>query len=198
MLLFILGFAPSCLEAVTNSSPFSNRPRAAILVYRVFNNYRKLPIKVLHAVLHILAFLFSVIGIRAVFEMHDIFNIPHLYSLHSWLGICTVALFDIQWIGGLISFLLPQIPQRVRAKVLPIHVASGSFLFLLVVAVCVSGITEKNFFEKQYSLFLPREMIGNALGVCIVLFGYLVYFLITHPNYRRVEEVSPEHRALNE
>ncbi|KAF6775579.1 hypothetical protein AHF37_05104 [Paragonimus kellicotti] len=170
----------------------------AILVYRVFRTYRKLPIKVLHAVLHILAFLFAILGVKAVFEMHKMANFPDLYSLHSWIGIVVVVLFAIQWLAGLVAFLVPQMPQRNRACYLPVHVSFGSLLYLLIIGTCVSGITQKNIFSKAYSSFLPREMIGNALGVCIVLYGAIVFYLISHPAYKRVEIVSPERRALNE
>lgn len=71
-------------------------PALAILVYRVFRNYRKLPIKVLHAVLHILAFLFAVVAVKAVFEFHDSRRIPNLYSLHSWIGLVALVLFGVQ------------------------------------------------------------------------------------------------------
>ncbi|KAA3677058.1 uncharacterized protein DEA37_0015028 [Paragonimus westermani] len=114
------------------------------------------------------------------------------------LILCTSFLSTIQWLAGLIAFLVPQMPQRNRACYLPVHVSFGGLLYLLIIGTCVSGITQKNIFSKAYSSFLPREMIGNALGVCIVLFGAIVFYLISHPAYKRVEVVSPERRALNE
>ncbi|KAA0184974.1 Cytochrome b reductase 1 [Fasciolopsis buskii] len=199
----------------------------AILVYRVFRNYRKLPIKVLHAVLHILAFLFAVVAVKAVFEFHDSRRIPNLYSLHSWIGLVALVLFGVQWVSGLITFLVPQMPQGPRAAYLPIHVSFGSGLFILIIGVCISGITEKNifsqarsasscivpivdclaakdslkalcYFSNRYPSLETREVLGNALGVCLVCFGAVIYYLITHPAYRRVELVSPERRALNQ
>lgn len=46
--------------------------------------------------MHLLAFLLTVLGLHAVFEFHNHTKIPHLYSLHSWLGITTVFLFACQ------------------------------------------------------------------------------------------------------
>ncbi|KAH8876106.1 Cytochrome b561 [Schistosoma japonicum] len=143
--------------------------------------------KILHAVLHILAFLFGVLGIKAAFDMHNALSIPNLYSLHSWLGITAIV-----WVGGLIGFLVPQTPQIARSKLLPIHVTFGSFLYLLMIGVCISGITEKNFFSKNYSVLNARELIGNLIGVVLVIFGGLIFYLTHHPNYRRIEPVSPE------
>lgn len=170
----------------------------AILVYRVFRNYRKLPIKILHGTLHILAFVFAIVGLRAIFKFHENNNITNMYSLHSWLGIVAVVLFGVQWLVGLIAFLVPQVRQPIRARYLPIHVSFGSLLYLLIIGVCIAGITEKNFFSGNYSNLLSREVKGNVLGLFLVLFGSLVFYLISHPQYRRVEPVSPERRQVLE
>lgn len=60
----------------------------------------KLPWKVTHAALHLMAFILTVLGLVAVFSFHNQANIANLYSLHSWLGITTVFLFACQ-VGAL-------------------------------------------------------------------------------------------------
>ncbi|KAH9587687.1 hypothetical protein MS3_00005328 [Schistosoma haematobium] len=137
-------------------------------------------------------------GTKAVFDMHNALLIPNLYSLHSWLGITAIIVFGLQWVAGLIGFLVPQTPQVARSKLLPIHVTLGSFLYLLVIGVCISGITEKNFFSKTYPVLKAGELIGNLLGVVLVIFCGLIFYLTQNPNYRRTETISPEHRALQE
>lgn len=44
----------------------------------------------------LLALLLSAVGLGAVFGFHNAENIPHVYSLHSWIGIAAVALFAFQ------------------------------------------------------------------------------------------------------
>lgn len=56
----------------------------------------KLPWKLLHAALMLLALLLSVVGLCAVFGFHNAKNTPNMYSLHSWVGIVTTALFAAQ------------------------------------------------------------------------------------------------------
>jgi len=68
----------------------------AAVSYRVFRSSPKFTIKLVHAGLHILAFLFAVIGLFAVFGFHNHQNIPNFYSLHGWIGFVTVIAFGSQ------------------------------------------------------------------------------------------------------
>lgn len=52
--------------------------------------------KFIHAGLNLLAFVFAVIAMVAVFDFHNAANIPNMYSLHSWLGLTAVILYGLQ------------------------------------------------------------------------------------------------------
>lgn len=52
--------------------------------------------KFIHAGLHLLAFIFAVIAMVAVFDFHNAAQIPNMYSLHSWLGLVALTLFCLQ------------------------------------------------------------------------------------------------------
>jgi cytochrome b-561 len=171
----------------------------AILVYRIFRHNRKMSIKILHAMLHILALLFSIIGLRAVFYAHNINNAPNMYSLHSWLGLATVILYCIQWLIGFLAFLYPKFSEETRCKVLHFHVVVGNMLFGFVIATVLMGITELNFGNrKNYEAFGGSEMFGNALGITVVIFGALVMYLINKREYRRVEPLEDERIQLKD
>ncbi|KAF3850421.1 hypothetical protein F7725_012193 [Dissostichus mawsoni] len=81
----------------------------------------KLPWKLLHAGLMLLALIFSIVGLCAVFDFHNKNKTPNLYSLHSWIGIAATALFALQWVFGAGVFLLPCAPPSLRGLLKPLH-----------------------------------------------------------------------------
>ena len=65
-------------------------------MYRIFRNEPKFKLKLAHAAIMILVFILSVIALIAVFDFHNLKQIPNMYSLHSWMGILTLILFSFQ------------------------------------------------------------------------------------------------------
>ena len=126
-----------------------------IVVYRIFLNENTLrvlrplnvdkkKVKLAHAIIMGSALPLMVIGLKAVFDNHDLREtpIPNMYSLHSWVGIICVILFFTQWVCGLVTFLAPGLAPRLRALYLPVHVYFGMLIFILAFASVISGITE--------------------------------------------------------
>ncbi|KAF5905858.1 cytochrome b reductase 1, partial [Clarias magur] len=120
----------------------------AIVVYRLPWTWKcsKLMMKFIHAGLNVLAFILAVISLVAVFDFHNMQNIPNMYSLHSWVGLAAVILFSLQIVLGVCIFLLPLSTEYLRAAFMPIHVFSGLFIFTTVIATALMGITEKLIF----------------------------------------------------
>ncbi|XP_036383473.1 cytochrome b ascorbate-dependent protein 3 [Megalops cyprinoides] len=174
----------------------------AAVLYRIPLTWsqNKLPWKLLHAGLLFLALLLSILGLCAVFDFHNAKNIPNLYSLHSWLGICTTALFAAQWTLGLAAFLLPCSPLELRKLLKPIHVWMGSIIFTLSIAACISGINEKLFFAlkgstnetKPYSMLPPEAVFANSLGVLIIAFGLVILKILSNQSWQRPEPGQEE------
>jgi hypothetical protein len=53
-------------------------------------------VKLTHGLLHLATVPCVVFGAVAAMEYHRLKHLPHLYSLHSWMGFLTVSLFVIQ------------------------------------------------------------------------------------------------------
>lgn len=173
----------------------------AILAYRVFRNVKKLYIKIVHALIHCGALLFAIIGLKAVFDSHNLATppMPNMYSLHSWLGIITVVLFGLQWAIGLLTFLAPGMSQGLRALYMPHHVFWGVAILCMASATALMGITEKALFIKdkiQYTQKSTEGIVLNTLGITIVALVALVAFIVTRPEYKRQPSPEEDHIQL--
>ncbi|CAH1790433.1 unnamed protein product [Owenia fusiformis] len=180
----------------------------AILVYRVFRNERKMYVKILHGVVQAFALLFAAVGLKAVFDSHNLAEkpIPNMYSLHSWLGLTTVILFGLQWVFGFVSFLWPKVALSMRTIYKPIHVYFGLAIFVMAIATSLMGITEKAFFSVgspsykgvPYSALPAEGVIINILGMVLVALGLVVGYIITNPDYERQPTPEEEHIPLDQ
>ncbi|KAG8447000.1 hypothetical protein GDO86_014444 [Hymenochirus boettgeri] len=169
----------------------------ALLVYRVFRNETKRATKILHGALHILALIISLVGIIAVFQFHSNSGIPHLYSLHSWLGIITFILYILQWIVGFLLFFVPGVAFTYRSRFKPVHEFFGLGLLLSAVATSLIGLTEKILFTlpNLYSKLPAEGILVNTLGLLLVAFGAVIAYILTREEWRRPP--LPEEQALS-
>ncbi|XP_042550082.1 plasma membrane ascorbate-dependent reductase CYBRD1 [Dipodomys spectabilis] len=165
----------------------------AIIVYRLPWTWKcsKLLMKSIHAGLNTVAAIFAIISVVAVFDNRNANNIPHMYSLHSWVGLTALILYVLQLVLGFFIFLLPWASLSLRALVMPIHVYSGLLLFGTVIATVLMGVTEKLFFvlkNPSYHTFPPEGVFTNTLGLLIVVFGALIFWIATRPQWKRPKE----------
>ncbi|XP_071387871.1 lysosomal membrane ascorbate-dependent ferrireductase CYB561A3-like [Centroberyx affinis] len=167
----------------------------AVIVYRVPFTWkqRKHTWKLVHAGLMLLVLLLSILGLCAVFDLHTGLHLPDLYSLHSWVGICTVVMFVFQWVLGLAAFLLPCSPLWFRKALKPAHTWMGNVIFILSLASCISGINEKLLLNINGSsagtCFAPpvEAKFANFLGILIVAFGLVVFGILSKNKWQRPE-----------
>lgn len=165
----------------------------AIIVYRLPWTWTcsKLVMKLVHAGLHLLAFILVAIALVAVFDFHNAAKIPNMYSLHSWLGLTAVILYCLQIVLGIALYLIPITPVSWKAAFMPLHVYSGLLLFTSIIAVALMGVTEKLIFGLQnprYSESPPEAVFVNVLGVLLVVFGALVLWIATRTPWKRPTE----------
>ncbi|KAM4622479.1 transmembrane ascorbate-dependent reductase CYB561 [Discoglossus pictus] len=169
----------------------------SLLVYRVFRHETKRATKILHAALHVLALIISLVGIIAVFQFHKKGGIADMYSLHSWFGITTFTLYLLQWTVGFIMFLAPGVGLTYRSQYKSLHVFFGLALLVCSIATALLGITEKLLFTfpTEYSN-LPREgVLANVLGLLLVAFGLVIGYIVTRDEWKRPP--LPEEQALS-
>uniref|UniRef100_A0A8D3AK63 Lysosomal membrane ascorbate-dependent ferrireductase CYB561A3 n=1 Tax=Scophthalmus maximus TaxID=52904 RepID=A0A8D3AK63_SCOMX len=167
----------------------------AAVVYRAPFTWKqnKLTWKLVHGGLMFLALLLSIVGLCAVFDSHKGLNLPNMYSLHSWVGICTVAMFALQWILGLAGFLFPCSPLWFRSSLKPIHIWVGKAILILGLASCISGIDENLLLALNESSAEPYNSLplearfANSLGILIVAFVLVVFGILSKDKWQRPE-----------
>ncbi|XP_050772672.1 plasma membrane ascorbate-dependent reductase CYBRD1 isoform X3 [Gopherus flavomarginatus] len=176
----------------------------AIIVYRLPWTWKcsKLLIKFIHAGLNTIAMILAIVSLVAVFDFHNVKNIPNMYSLHSWIGLTAVIFYTLQLVLGFAVFLLPFAPVSLRASLMPIHIYSGLLIFATVIATALMGFTEKLIFSLKppapaYSTFPPEAIFVNTLGLLIVIFGALVLWMATRPHWKRPPEQNSKIQQPN-
>jgi len=167
---------------------FSN----AAISYRSFSALSRPSRKLLHGTLNFLAWVFLVIGLRAVFRFHDEklgpdgqpAPIKNMYSLHSWLGLSTAVVFSAQFLIGFVSFAYPKLGAEQRTALVPKHALAGSLILVCLVASTVStGVLEKMTFGgdcNKNGELTTKCVVANLFGMfsvalivctaCIVLY----------------------------
>ncbi|KAM9036221.1 cytochrome b reductase 1 [Sarcophilus harrisii] len=165
----------------------------AIIVYRLPWTWKcsKLLMKSIHAGLNAVALILAIIALVSVFDFHNAKSIPNMYSLHSWIGLTAVILYTAQLLLGFFIFLLPFASPALRAILMPIHVYSGLLIFGIVIATALMGVTEKLIFSlknPEYSKLPPEAIFTNILGVLILVFGAIIFWIVTRPQWQRPKE----------
>ncbi|XP_007527715.1 transmembrane ascorbate-dependent reductase CYB561 [Erinaceus europaeus] len=159
----------------------------ALLVYRVFRKETKRTAKILHGLLHVLAFVIALVGLVAVFHYHRERGYAHLYSLHSWCGLLVFVLYFVQWLVGCGFFLFPGASFSLRSGYRSQHVFFGAAIFLLSLGTALLGLKEALLFKlgSAYSSFKAEGVLGNTLGLLLVAFGVAVLHILTRADWRR-------------
>ncbi|XP_063531612.1 plasma membrane ascorbate-dependent reductase CYBRD1 isoform X4 [Cydia strobilella] len=166
----------------------------SVLLYRICRCFRRIYVKLLHAIFHALAFPCIVIGFLAVLDYHNKKGINNFYSLHSWIGLTAMGLFGIQYAVGFFSFLLLLICNKgtagFRASLVPVHAAFGILTFVLGVCACLTGLTEKALFTitaERYSSMPDEGIIMNAIGAALIAILATVMYIASRDKFRAPE-----------
>lgn len=173
----------------------------AIIIYRVFAKYPKGIVKAMHGVIQAIALLFTVVGLKAVLDSHNLpaKPIPNFYSMHSWLGLLTIGLFILQLVAGFAILVWPGGTDAFRKAYMDNHRFFGIAIFCLACATALTGTVEKTLFtiKDVYSKLPPEAYVINFFGISIVVFACLIVFIATKSDWKRtVVDAPPERESL--
>ncbi|XP_050297525.1 transmembrane ascorbate-dependent reductase CYB561-like [Anthonomus grandis grandis] len=159
----------------------------SILIYRTgrYHTSKKI-LKYAHALIHLIAFLCSIVGLVAVFDSHNRKGTPNMFSLHSWIGLITVITFALQFVSGFVAFLFPGLSGFIRKLLMPYHVFFGTIAFIFAIITTVAGITEMVLWTDNFETKPPAVLLLNFMGLLAVVYGSMTVYLLLKPDYKRV------------
>ncbi|EDV27273.1 Cytochrome b561 [Trichoplax sp. H2] len=169
----------------------------AISFFRIFRHSSKNTVKLAHASIQLVAFTLATVGLSAVFQFHDNKGYPNAYSMHSWCGLLTVSLFGLQYVFGLVFFVLRFFHENLRQDYLKLHQFFGKIIFAMAIATSLIGIDEELTFAGKYGQLPPVASLGNVLGLVLIIFGIIVAYIITHTEFERPPS-DDEFKAISE
>ena len=181
-----------------------------ILMYRINPKSSKIKLKMLHAFTMLMVLVMVVIGLKAVFDSHDLnpcsenpeelCPIPNMFSYHSWIGLTTVVLFAMQWFLGFATFLLPGVTLKLKANYLPSHTFFGIVIFICACVSVLLGMIEQILFfigGGKYTQFHPVGVMANCIAIFVIIFVTAVVYLATNARFNR-QDTKPMMTNNNE
>jgi hypothetical protein len=117
------------------------------LAFRIFGFGKQLN-KSFHALIHTGSVIFFSLGLYAVFKAHATASYnggviyPNIYSLHSMLGITSVALYCLNYVCGLLIFATNICSADMKKSYLDSHVKIGLTIFIASGMAFQSGLME--------------------------------------------------------
>ncbi|PWA64087.1 cytochrome b561/ferric reductase transmembrane [Artemisia annua] len=168
---------------------FNLHPLLMVVGFIVFSGeamitYKAIPamrptLKIIHLIFHMIALASGILGVYVVFKYHNERSIPHMYTLHSWIGLSTICLFGLQMLVGIATFLFPGAESTTRERIAPWHVSFGVVIFSMAILSAEIGLTEKFIFQKLQEGH--EALVVNFIGLLVLLLGIVVGLTVVLP-----------------
>ncbi|XP_033103815.1 cytochrome b561-like, partial [Anneissia japonica] len=105
-------------------------------------------VKLIHGGIQAFAFMLATVALVATFKYHKTQGWADMYHPHSWVGITAFSLYGLQLIIGFTFLLFPKFgSDALRSRVALIHVSSGRFMFIMLVATALMGMSEASIYD---------------------------------------------------
>jgi len=161
------------------------------IIYRVTPCISRKVSKALHSVVMLCSVGVGVVGVMAVWQSHALAQppIPHMFSLHSWLGLTTLIFMALQLLLGMSVFLLPCAPSRIRAAYHHLHVFCGLAFVMSATAASLMGLTEEAIFSlaTSYTKLVGKGILLNCIGLFLTVFSTCVIYIAAKPSFKPLD-----------
>ncbi|CAI5450130.1 unnamed protein product [Caenorhabditis angaria] len=162
----------------------------ALLSYRIYRYEPKIISKLIHGILHFLAISLGITALIAIIINKNLGGNKHFYSIHSWIGVCLLTVYILQFTFGFFTFLMPCASVKHRARLIPIHRAIGASLLILAAIQCVVGYVTFLSFDtlpcfSTLSCNNRMEYVASFAVLTLILYTLLVLALIIPQSWKR-------------
>ncbi|VVC32415.1 Hypothetical protein CINCED_3A003785 [Cinara cedri] len=139
-----------------------------------------------YVMLHTFAFAVSALALYAIYANKETnkpkdskFYQGHLYSVHSWVGLCAALMFTVQWLSTVAAFVMPCLRN---AGLPPGRTFSLYTVFVSSVAL-VTGINGHaiKLLKGAYRTYSTESLILNGFGMLVMVFLFLIAFMVLKP-----------------
>lgn len=157
----------------------------AIILYRIFHCCSNSFVKVCHALIQACAITCIGLGFYSIWQHKEQSKMDHFKSLHSWLGLMTMAFFGIQFIIGIFTFFVLRCCTdgsfQFRKGMVPVHATFGVFTFLLGIGTILTGFGQKTHFDLGNNKLQGQsneETYLNILAIYEIFVSMYTIFLL--------------------
>ncbi|KAI6646523.1 Cytochrome B561 [Oopsacas minuta] len=166
-------------------------PPNAMLIYRYkIIKLDRIILKISHAVILLASLLFAIAGFGIVLKIKIDSKAVNFTSIHSWFGITTIVMLAIQWLVGIVVFLIPTgMALRYKETIMVFHRFIGLMLIILPALTALMGISEVDGFGLE-----GLSLLAKFLTLGLFIQAAMVIFLLHGPGNLILKSVQ-EHRV---
>lgn len=136
-----------------------------------------------HAILSTIGLAAMITAIVVVHGWKENMDVPHYYSVHSWLGMLTLTLAVTQWLVGTIVWCAPNAVEWCSGKFMHSHHWLGKTGYLCLWATVLLGLHNEQSILPGHDAFTTDKVFSNWLAVLIALTGsFVVYWIMIATN----------------
>eukprot|EP00455_Lapot_gusevi_P031122 TRINITY_DN3362_c0_g2_i2.p1 TRINITY_DN3362_c0_g2~~TRINITY_DN3362_c0_g2_i2.p1 ORF type:complete len:155 (+),score=54.72 TRINITY_DN3362_c0_g2_i2:284-748(+) len=117
------------------------------------------------------AFILGIVAVAAIFNYHNSFNYPNLYSVHSLLALPFLILFGIQYVFAFYSYFWPMASEESRKGSIGYHRFFGVLLLTLAFGTLVSGAMDL----QRILGFVDPFSTSHRILVAFAIFVFIVF-----------------------
>jgi len=114
-----------------------------------------------------------------VIQYHAEIKVDHFYSVHSWIGLATLALLVLQWFAGVLVFAFPKADAPSRRAMMPCHKWIGISAFAALFTSMLIGLHNKQSLIPASDPYDPSRRLPNMLGLMLLLLMPVVFYWLS-------------------